>query len=253
MGGMAFYLAMRFWLTSEFVNFEFADFLDNKKWFDIKLLTDANRSDHDHTQPMANDTYAKAIKAVLGKLGLSSNHWLHLGRTIGPKILEFLQVEQEHIRQLGNWDPSTQEACYSTKLPMKAVRAANGFVLAEGMHFNPRTVVDGEAFHRLKKKTPFAWAHDAVVFFEGRFANAVEKERHYTAFQFVKFMAELNTVFLQDAAAMLVKFPERATCAMYEMPVFKDPDWPVSILWLCLFYIFFCSIHSTDTFVSIEI
>jgi HEPN domain-containing protein len=181
MGGLAFYLAMRFWLTGEFENFDFSDFLENKKWFNIKLLTDANRSDHDHSIAMANDTYAKAIKVVLSKLGLSSNHWLHLGRTIGPKILELLEVEQDIIRLLGNWDPSTQESSYSTKLPMKAVRAANGFVLAEGMHFNARTVVEGPAFERLKMKTPFSWAHDAVVFFEQRFRVEVEKEHHYTA------------------------------------------------------------------------
>jgi hypothetical protein len=239
MGGMSFYLAMRFWLTSEFVDFDFTNFLENKKWFDIKLLTDANRSDHDHCGAMANDTYAKAIKAVLGKLGLKSNHWVHLGRTIGPKILELLDVEAEVIRQLGNWDPKTQEASYSTKLPMKAVRAASGFVLADGMHFNARTVVEGAEFDRLKKKTPFAWAHDAVAFFEKRFQNsAVEKQ--YTAFQFVKFMAELNTVFLQDAAAMVIKFPERSRCAMFEMPVFKDRDWPVSIF---LFYLFIYFIY----------
>jgi hypothetical protein len=233
-GGMAFYLAMRFWLSKEFESFDLNNFLHNSKWFDIKLLTDATRADHDHEKPMANDTYGKAIKEILGKLGIASNHWVHLGRTLGPKILEVLELEAEIIRQLGNWDPKTQETSYSTKLPMKVIRAACGFFLAMGMHFNLRTTVEGLVLDRLLKKTPFAWAYDAVAFFEGRFEEEVV-DGHYTAFQFCKFIADLNKVFLQDAAAMLVKFPERADCAMYRMPVFLDPDWPVSIF--CVFLI----------------
>ena len=192
---------------------------------------------------MANDTCAKAVKKVSGELGLTSNHWLHLGRTLGPKILELLELEQDAIRQLGNWDPRTQEASHSTKLPMKAIRAASGFVLAGGMHCNARTVVEGPEFERLKKLTPLAWAHDAVAFFEERFAEHGVLEDHCTAFQFCKFVAELNTVFLQDAAAMLVKFPQRSTRAMFQMPVFLDADWPVSICLFCLFvhlFVLFC-------------
>jgi hypothetical protein len=226
-GGLAFYLGMRFWMTKEFEDFNYHDFLNNSKWFDIKLLTDATRSDHDHHKAMANDTYAKAIKDVLGKLGLASSHWVHLGRTLGPKLLELLELEAEEIRRLGNWDPKTQETCYSTKLPMKAIRAACGFFIANGMHFNPRTVVGGPEFDRLKRKTPFAWAQDAVIFFERRFEKECVEE-HHTAYQFCKFMVELNIVFLQDAAAMVVKYPERSASAMYRMEVFQDPDWHVS-------------------------
>jgi hypothetical protein len=238
-GGMAFYLAMRFWLSNEFENFDVKDFLDNSNWFDIKLLTDATRGDHDHKKPMANDTYGKAIKEVLGKLGIASHHWVHLGRTLGPKILEVLEVEAETIRQLGNWDPKIQETSYSTKLPMKVIRAACGFFLASGMHYNVRTVVQGLELDRLLKKTPFAWAYAAVAFFEHRFEDEVAED-HYTAFQFCKFIVQLNTVFLQDAAAMLVKYPERASCAMYRMPVFQDPDWPVSLfsIFVILFILF---------------
>jgi hypothetical protein len=58
---------------------------------------------------MANDACANAIKDVLGKLGLASSHWVHLGRTSGPKLLELLELEVEEIQRLGNWDPKTQE------------------------------------------------------------------------------------------------------------------------------------------------
>jgi len=52
-------------------------------------------------------------------------------------------------------------------------------------------------------------------------------------------MAELIIVFLQDAAAMLVKFPERSACAMYRMEVFQDPDWNVSMFVVFIYFILF--------------
>jgi hypothetical protein len=76
-------------------------------------------------------------------------------------------------------------------------RQMDSFLLRDAL--NARTVVEGPAFERLKMKTTISWAHDAVVFLEQRFQVEVEKEHHYTAFQFIYF-AELNTVFLQDAA-----------------------------------------------------
>jgi hypothetical protein len=238
-GGLAFCLAMRFDLTKEFEEFDLDNFLENEKWFDIKLLTDATRSDHDHTKAMANDSCAKTIKSVSGKLGLVSNHWVHLGRTIGPKLLEFPEIKAQEIRILGNWEAKMPECSCSAKPPMKAVRAANGFFQANGMHFNPRTVVEGPEFERLKRLNPFAWACEAVEFFEEPFAR-LGVEGHHTAFHFVKFMASLNTVFLQDATAMLIKFPERCHCAMCNMPVFQHADFELSsIFCVCFAFVMF--------------
>jgi hypothetical protein len=78
--------------------------------------------------------------------------------------------------------------------------------------------------------------------------EGAEKETHCTAREFVKFMVKLHTAFLQDAAATLVKFPQRSTRSTCQMPVFQDPDWPVSIFVFVASVL--CFVHSADTFVS---
>jgi hypothetical protein len=51
---------------------------------------------------MTNNMYDDVIKATLRGLNIPSNHWVHLGHTLGPKILELLEEESEDIRHLGN-------------------------------------------------------------------------------------------------------------------------------------------------------
>ena len=117
-GAFVFYLYLCFHVTGEMENPP--DFTDNKAWFDIKLLVDVISTDR--TKPMANDSYAKGMKHVLRELHIASRHYVHLGRVMGPVLLEFEEITREDIKNLGNWEPSTQEARYSTKLPMKALR-----------------------------------------------------------------------------------------------------------------------------------
>jgi hypothetical protein len=93
------------------------DWLESKTWFDIKLLGDATRSDTDHCKVIANNMYDDVIKATLRGLNIPSNHWMHLGHTLGLKILELLEEESKDIRRLGNYNPSIQESSYSIKLP----------------------------------------------------------------------------------------------------------------------------------------
>jgi hypothetical protein len=45
---------------------------------------------------------------------------------------------------------------------MKAIRVACGLSIVNGRHFYPQTIVGGPKFDILKKKIPFALAHDAV-------------------------------------------------------------------------------------------
>jgi hypothetical protein len=57
-GSLAFYLGYRFYLTNEFDDSTFLVnyWLDNEKWYNIKLLVDGIRADADHEQSMKNDT-----------------------------------------------------------------------------------------------------------------------------------------------------------------------------------------------------
>ena len=72
------YLVNCFANTKEFKDFNLEDWKTNSKWFNIKLLVDASHPDGNNKVLMKNNTYMKAIKQVLGSLGIKSSHWLHL-------------------------------------------------------------------------------------------------------------------------------------------------------------------------------
>jgi hypothetical protein len=229
LGGIVFYLAFRFATTKEFDLFTAQDWLDNKKWFDIKLLVDATRNDANHCKAMANNTYSEAIKTTLKKLNIPSNHWVHLGRTLGPKILELLEEESDDIRRLGNWNPSIQESSYSIKLPLSPMRKLAGYTTANGMYHNARTtVMPSEA---LKLRTPFAFAISMLPQVSQALLNdeGAKDSTGQTALGFLKFMNESSVIFLQDAAAMMISKPERRDHPLFRrLGCFEGADWDVS-------------------------
>ena len=214
--------------------------LDNKKWYKIKLLVDAVRSDANREKPMANDTYSNTIKKVCSDLMIASRHWLHLGRQLGAKILEFLEELKEEIRSLGNWDPKIQETSYSTKLPWRPMRKLAGFTTGNNMYYNPRTTVEPPA--SLMEKTPFFCFSTAFQYVEAKIQN--NNADCWTAYKFLKLMKLLGAVFLQDAAAMWVLHPERKEHPIFLMPMFRDPKRLVSILCCLLFCVFLYFAHA---------
>ena len=154
---------------------------------------------------MKTNTYARAVKYVLGDLGIIVTHFAHLGRQLGAKILEMLEIESEEIRRLGNWNPSMQDSCYSTKLPMKPIRRLAGFTTSGGMYYNPRTAL--EVPMNLQRATPIGqWVFNALDTVKNTNANGGSL---YTAQNFLEFLTELNIVFLQDMAALLIEHPSR--------------------------------------------
>jgi hypothetical protein len=97
-----------------------------------------------------------------------------------------------------------------------------GFDPDSKMYFNTRTVV--EPSDELKLATPmgkWCYAHLEQL-------NAVANGKFQTAVHFLKFLCEINRVFLQDAAAMAALHPERRQHPMYQhiqplnMPEFED-------------------------------
>ena len=197
----------RFFITGEFSDPNFP-WTNNSSWFDIKLLVNPQAPTNemptqDYTRPMK--TYTRGIKSILELLALVVTHFAHLGRQLGAKILEMLEVESEEICRLGNGNPSMQDLCYSTKLPMKPIRRLAGYTTSGGLYYNKRTVVEVPA--SLQLATPLGkWVFNALQTVKA--ANA-RGGQHYTAQNFLEFMVELNIVFLQDLATLLIEYPER--------------------------------------------
>jgi hypothetical protein len=218
----------RFNTTREFEEYTIEDWSDNSKWFDVKLLVDIQGTNNKE-KSMKNRSYAEAIKSILLQLGIAALHLVHLGRNIGAKLLEMLEEESRAIQQLGNWNPSMQESCYSTKLPMAPIRKLAGCTGANGMYYNPRTIEAVDML--LLRLTPVGkWVYDAHAQMELAIAKGATK---WTAFNFLSFMVQLNKIFIQDAAAMLILHPERGDHPMFQMAVFRSEAFAVSF---CLFY-----------------
>lgn len=120
----------------------------------------------------------------------------------------------------GNWDPKTQDARYSCKIPVKAIRVLAGFEEDE-WHFNPR--VGCEPPDALKKMI-WPWIEDEL---EKVFA-AENGDDRITAVCTLRFWLNLRTVILQDAAAMFVLHPDRIEHPVFKLPVFRSPLFAVS-------------------------
>jgi hypothetical protein len=222
----------RFSITREFENYTLEDWCDNSKWFDVKLLVDVQGTNN--MKSMKNRSYSDAIKAILLHLGIAALHLVHLGRNLGAKLLEMLEEESRAIQQLGNWNPSMQESCYSTKLPMGPIRKLAGCTGANGMYYNPRTMEEVEM--GLLQKTPIGkWVYVAHAQVQTAIANGATK---WTAFNFLSFMVEINKIFIQDAAALLILHPERGDHPLFQMAVFRSEEFAVSLNMCFGFY--FC-------------
>lgn len=135
---------------------------------------------------------------------------------------------------LGNWDPSTQEKRYSTKMPLRAMRVLAGFGVAD-MHWLKRDVDVPDCL----KKQIFPWIEEEVEKLK-RYHDQPDTTHRYTACCFLDYLKALRTVILQDAAAMMILHPERAMHRVFDChKVFKSPEFLVrEILSFCRFNIF---------------
>jgi hypothetical protein len=231
-GALSFYLMYRFAVTREFESFTLEDWLENSKWFDIKLLIDIQGTQN--TKEMKNRSFSEAIKLVLLFLGIAALKLVHLGRNLGAKLLEMLEVESRAIQTMGNWNPSMQDACYSTKLPMVPIRKLAGFTDASGMYYNTRTMI--KPGMDVLEQTPIGhWVYKAQAAVAETIAADSGK---WTAFNFLSFMVELNTIFIQDGAAMLILHPERIEHPVFQLAVFRSAEFHVS------FFVLFSFCHT---------
>lgn len=217
LGSLAFYLLCRFKLTREFEGENCPDFTDNSAWYDIKLLVGVGSTNGQQTPQegrqkcMTHTPFDSAMRAAMRHLQLPSNHFQHLGRVLGSANLQYLEILEDNIRQLGNWSVSVRDMCYSTKLPMKAMRAAAGFYKeSDGQrYYNPRAEVDPPA---ALENLIFTFAGEALEkVIADHAANASRKGGNYlgSARCFLEMLLRMRTIILQDAAAMKVLHPEK--------------------------------------------
>ena len=135
-GALAFYLFFRFRQSGEMDDGNRPNFCENSSWFDIKLMSDGSL---ENKKQMQKNTFTEQVEEMFANLRIISNHTGHWGRVAGPAALEKEELDQSLVRILGNWEPSTQEQRYSSRIPTKALRVMAGFK-ADEPHLNPRYV-----------------------------------------------------------------------------------------------------------------
>lgn len=236
---LGFYLLSRFKLSCEFDGDRCPDFTDNSSWYDIKLLISfgthngAETAEQGRTRPIRDNNYTQFTKKILLHLNIPSKHFQHLGRIFGLQNLQWLEMDEDFIRMLGNWSPNVRDECYSTNLPLKAMRAAAGFTTFDGRYFNPRALVFPPK--ELEKKI-FPFADDASE----KVKTAIKTRGSRmggdylgAAAGFLHMLLRLRTIILQDAAALKVLHPERCNGHTFFNSfgeLFLDPLFVVSSL-----------------------
>lgn len=199
-GALAMYFLARFHLSGESL-----DFSSNDKWFNVKLLVESSSADT--TTSISNQTYAKTMRQVCSKLGINSKHFVHFGRSVGAVKAELEEMDALMIKNLGNWNPDTQEDRYSAKLPLQAMRIMAGHDRRKGFYYLPRAGVEPPAELR-RQIFPF-------VDVELSRSLAVPP----TAKAFLQLLDRLRTVILQDAAAMILADMDHM---IFQLPFFKS-------------------------------
>jgi hypothetical protein len=146
-----------------------------------------------------------------------------------------LEEENLAIQTMGNWNPSMQSSCYSTKLPMQPIHQSAGFTDANGMYYNPtRTMVEVE--ESLLWLSPVGcWLFDA----QAAVASVNELGAgKFTAMNFLSFMMTINRVFIQDAAGMLVLHLEKIDHPLFWLEVCWSVEFSLSFWFLLLLLLY---------------
>ena len=144
---------------------------------------------------MCENSYRSLLSRACKSLDIVLNHVLHLGRAAGPAQCELEEVNGNDSRALGNWKQDVFAACYSTQLPLPAMRVMAGHDKRQGFHSNPRTTYFGNESHQQLPHLIFPWLDEAL--------QSTDKSRNKTAAGFLSLMESLRWVILQDAAVML--------------------------------------------------
>ena len=144
---------------------------------------------------MTNSQFTKKIKAACKHCSINSKSWLHFGRKTAPALMDLEEVGEMDKRALGNWATDVFGECYSSKLPLAAMRVMAGFEKETGLHYNPRTTFYGEEKHQELAKMIFPWIEEVE--------KSCNLEERHSARGFLNYLLNLRWVIIQDCAVMI--------------------------------------------------
>lgn len=214
LGALAIYFFSRLDFHNRFDIFgEVIDFSSNDQWFFTKLLVpvfsvkdsqlERERKKRegvlDKKGNLSLDSFKKTLHKTMTKLKLPQSHELHFGRKVGQNRAEHAGLDPDEIKQLGstlmigNWNASTMEEKYSTKIPLKSLRLMAGFSKTKGSHYLERAKLQPppELVDKIFK-------HLDIECNINRFVGTT----FTTAVEFLRLLKVLRTVLVQDVVAL---------------------------------------------------
>lgn len=218
-GALAYYLFARFNFSGE----KF-DLSSNPHWYEIKTIVATGDTSHafDNTKGIHKNTYTDALAAAFKRLAISLKKKGHIGRSLGPGLLQLEEVCQLQIKELGRWMMDVFERHYSNGIPFPAMRVAAGFKKERGSFFMPRSMF--EPSQELKDMV-FPNIKDA----QRAFSQLPQETqvRLKGARDFLRSMDYLASVFLQDSAFFMSSPTdgEGRYHALFEAEIFKTPQY----------------------------
>jgi hypothetical protein len=170
----------------QFINFE-----ENKYWFDIKLLVECGSKNVN--KAVTDQTYARTITKLCKELQIVADHKIHIGRAAGEINAELNELDGAQIKVLGNWNVGVMEDRYSTKLPLKPLRAMGGHGQEKGHFFIFRAGI--EPSEELQSKV-FPFVDEELL---KKMTVRSDGTIHATAVGFLRLLKRLRCILLQDA------------------------------------------------------
>jgi hypothetical protein len=132
----------------------------------------------------------------------------------------------------GNWDPKTQDARYSAKMPSLALRVIAGFSQEEIYSIRRSHIIPCKELQALI----FPFIEEEMARIEAA-VNDDKKERP-TATCTLRLWLKLRSIILQDAAEIAVLHPERfSEHHLFRMGVFQTDLFKVSLFFFCFLFV----------------
>ena len=157
------------------------------------------------------------MKQACNALGITSKHFVHFGCDTGVVACEMQEVDPQYIKMIGNWNLDVREDRYSSKLPLKAMRALAGHSQDKGGFFLPRSTIDPPP-ELCRQVFPFL---DKAI-------STIDNVPKPTAQAFFELLLNLQCVVLQDVAILLHQGRKNS---LFLLPVFATTAFHTCLLY----------------------
>jgi hypothetical protein len=215
MGALAQYLYWRWHVSGE----QPPCFKDRRSWYKIKVL-----AGRDKEEQLSYATQYEEVWRAFSLAGINSTQKVHVMRGCGAREQELHGVSEAQIQRAGKWDQSAMANAYLTGLPLKFLRKAAGFSLAEGSYHLPRAAYLPPI--PLQRQV-WPW----LEHWEARFQKRAQRKRwreggldadDVAGDGFIQLLKHLRVVLLQDLAMLQ---PELPGLPHFSQPLFAHTDW----------------------------